>query len=127
MIRRLPPVLLAAALVLGGCGGGDDEESEPAGASLQTVEIAETEFKLDPGTVSLDEPGTYTFRAVNSGQTDHALEIEGEGVEEETDTIGPGESAEVEVELQAGEYELYCPVGNHKDRGMEGMLSVSGG
>jgi hypothetical protein len=32
----------------------------------------------------------------------------------------------VRIELQAGRYELYCPVGNHKEMGMEGTLSVGG-
>jgi uncharacterized cupredoxin-like copper-binding protein len=119
----------AALLAAGGCGG-DDEESSSAdapGPALETVSISETEFKLDPATVTLDEAGRYTFKAVNDGEVDHALEVEGEGVEEETETIGPGESAEVTVELKAGTYELYCPVGNHKDEGMEGSVSVAGG
>jgi len=29
-------------------------------------------------------------------------------------------------ELKAGRYELYCPVGNHRELGMEGTLSVGG-
>jgi plastocyanin len=28
------------------------------------------------------------------------------------------------VDLKPGEYEYYCPVGNHKAEGMEGTLSV---
>ncbi len=54
----------------------------------------------------------------------HALEVEGNGVEEETDTIGPGESTELTVDLEEGEYEIYCPVGNHKAMGMVGTLTV---
>jgi hypothetical protein len=30
------------------------------------------------------------FKAVNSGDTVHALEVEGEGIEEETEEIEPG-------------------------------------
>jgi uncharacterized cupredoxin-like copper-binding protein len=59
----------------------------------------------------------------------HALEVESESedLEEETDDIAPGGSAELTVELAAGEYELYCPIGNHKEQGMEGRLVVGGG
>jgi plastocyanin len=124
---------LAAALVvpLAGCGGEESSGSETttaaAAGSAQTVSVSETEFALDPATVMLDAAGTYTFRAVNDGSIDHALEIEGNGVEEETETIGPGESAELTVELKAGTYELYCPIGSHKDQGMAGKVVVGGG
>ena len=78
-----------------------------------------------PPTVTIDAAGTYTFEATNDGGTDHALEIEGNGIEEETDTIGPGESASVTVDLEAGTYEMYCPIDGHRDQGMEGEITVS--
>jgi uncharacterized cupredoxin-like copper-binding protein len=46
-------------------------------------------------------------------------------VEEESDTIEPGGTARVSAKLEPGEYELYCPVGNHADAGMEGTLTVN--
>jgi uncharacterized cupredoxin-like copper-binding protein len=124
---RLSLVLSAVlALVLAGCGA-DEGEEEQAGPTGQTIEIVETDFALDPADVQLEGPGTYTFRAVNEGETAHALEIDGMGIEEETEEFGPGESAELTVELtEAGEYELYCPVEGHKELGMEGTLTVGG-
>ncbi|MGH2996790.1 MAG: cupredoxin domain-containing protein [Gaiellaceae bacterium] len=116
--------LAAAALLLAGCGS--EEEPPAAGSSAETFEIVETDFSLEPASVEIEEAGTYTFRAVNRGQAQHALELEGGGVEEQTKTIGPGESAELTAKLEAGEYELYCPVGDHKDRGMEGTVTVGG-
>ena len=77
-----------------------------------------------PATVTIDAPGTYTFEATNDGGVDHALEIEGSGIEEETETIGPGESASVTVDLESGTYEMYCPIGNHRDLGMSGEVTV---
>jgi len=38
-----------------------------------------------------------------------------------------GQSAELQVKLKAGTYELYCPVGGHKEEGMEGKLTVKEG
>ncbi|MGQ0536843.1 MAG: cupredoxin domain-containing protein [Methanobacteriota archaeon] len=44
----------------------------------------------------------------------------------ETDAIAQGESASVEFTAPApGEYAFYCSVGDHRGRGMEGVLTVS--
>ena len=94
MRRKTLVAAFAGAIVLvpflAACGGDDEEANgEPAAAS-QTIEISGTEYQFDPSTVSVDSPGTYTFRLVNDGEEPHALEIEGNGIEEETDTIGSG-------------------------------------
>jgi uncharacterized cupredoxin-like copper-binding protein len=130
-------VALMAALLwpvtgcAGGDGGGGGEDKAPSdtkkGAVVKTIEVKETEFKLQPAEITLDKPGTYVFRAVNSGDTVHALEVEGEGIEEETAEIKPGQSAELKVKLEAGTYELYCPVDGHAEEGMEGELTVKEG
>jgi hypothetical protein len=73
------------------------------------------------------EAGKLTINLTNDGQSDHALEIEGNGVEEETEEIGPGESAEVTVDLKDGRYEFYCPVDGHREQGMEGTLVAGSG
>ena len=125
-VRYLAVVAALSLLLVAGCGGDDGEDATPTTtASAETFTISETDFALSPSTVTIDGPGTYTFEATNDGGTDHALEIEGNGVEEETDTIGPGESASVTVDLESGTYEMYCPIGGHRDQGMEGEVSVS--
>jgi plastocyanin len=125
-------VMVALSLLIGcaGRGGGGADEAPDSGAKdsvVKTIRIEETEFRLQPAEITLDKPGTYVFEAVNSGDTVHALEVEGEGIEEETEDIQPGQSAKLEVELEAGTYELYCPVGGHKEEGMEGTLTVREG
>ncbi|MEU0467066.1 hypothetical protein ABZ215_23955 [Amycolatopsis sp. NPDC006131] len=72
-------------------------------------------------------PGTYTFATSNDGQTTHALEIVGPGgLDERTTTFRGGQSADLTVTLQPGTYELYCPVGNHKQQGMDTTITISG-
>jgi uncharacterized cupredoxin-like copper-binding protein len=119
-----------AVLALAGCGGDGDDSgggtTTSAAAAGTPVTMSLVDFALEPKTVQLDAAGTYTFMVTNDGQTQHALEIEGNGVEEETDTLGPGDSGEVTVELAAGEYELYCPIDGHRANGMEGTLVVAG-
>jgi uncharacterized cupredoxin-like copper-binding protein len=111
-------------------GGGAEDAQAPSGAKesvLKTIRVKETEFALKPAEITLQKPGTYLFKAVNSGGTVHALEVEGQGIEEETEDIQPGQSAELKVKLEAGTYELYCPVDGHKEEGMEGKVIVKEG
>ena len=122
-MRILAAVVVALTFVVAGCGGDDGEEATN-GTSQETFSISESDFTLTPPTVAIDAPGTYTFEATNDGGVDHALEIEGNGVEEETETIAPGESASVTVDLETGTYEMYCPIGNHRDLGMSGEVTV---
>jgi plastocyanin len=117
---------LVAAVALAGCGGGEEESEAPSGPSMKTIQISEIDFKLQPASVTIGAPGVYTFHAVNNGSTEHALEIEGEGVETETENIAPGESADLKVELKKGTFEMYCPVDGHKDMGMKGSIAVGG-
>jgi uncharacterized cupredoxin-like copper-binding protein len=136
--HRLPVVgaVVVVLAVVSGCGGGNggsaggEEETTsgaaPSGGSpIKTITISETEFKLTPSSVTLDKAGTYEFRATNKGTVMHALEIEGNGVEQETEDIGPGKSATVKVTFKSdGSYEMYCPVDGHRDQGMEGKITV---
>jgi uncharacterized cupredoxin-like copper-binding protein len=122
-MRRLL-VLLPFVLLFAACGGSE-EESEQGGAVVQTIQISEKEFSLDPSTVNLSKPGTYEFRATNDGQIKHALEVEGHGVEHQTGDIAPGGAMTLRVTLSdSGSYELYCPIDGHKDQGMEGTVTV---
>jgi uncharacterized cupredoxin-like copper-binding protein len=119
-------LLVTAALALAACGSDDEQETTPGATSGQTIQISATDFMFEPSRILLDQAGEYTFRLTNDGGTEHALEIDGQGVEEETETIGPGETAELTMTLEAGEYEMYCPVDGHREMGMEGSVSVGG-
>src|SRR4051794_17245573 len=90
----LGAVVVVVAAISGGCGGsgGSKGSQSPAstestsssgGTVIKTVSVHETEYKLNPSNISLTKPGTYIFKAVNDGTTDHALEVEGNGVEME--------------------------------------------
>lgn len=82
--------LIAAVTVSAGCGGsGGAEQSEdqrptPNGqpgaaqqAPVATIDVRETESKLDPANPRIDKPGVVEFRVENAGQTVPALEVEG--------------------------------------------------
>jgi plastocyanin len=127
-VQRLPILALAVlALAVAGCGGGGGSKEQAASGGGNTIPIKETEYKLTPGRVNVVSTGSVTFEATNDGQIDHALEVEGNGVEEETETISPGSSAKLTVDLaKPGTYELYCPIDGHRGMGMEATLVVGG-
>jgi uncharacterized cupredoxin-like copper-binding protein len=115
-------VVLAA-----GCGGGSKEgaDSTSSGATGSTITIVLKEFSLSPSTVAITKPGTYTIKGENEGSFSHAIAIDGMGLDKDGPTVGPGETSTLTVDItEPGEYELYCPVGNHKSQGMEGTLTL---
>jgi len=133
--------LIAAATVLAGCGGSggagqsEDQQRTPSGepkpapqAPVATIDVRETEFKLEPANPRIEKPGVVDFKVANAGQTVHALEVEGPEGEVETEEIQPGKSTTLRADLtEPGEYTWYCPVDGHKDQGMEGKITVGGG
>jgi plastocyanin len=111
----------------GGSGGNAAPESGTKDSMVKTIRIEETEYSLKPAEITLDKPGMYVFEVVNSGGTTHALEVEGEGIEEFSEEIEPGQSTQLKLELKAGTYGLTCPVDHHEEKGMEGKLIVKEG
>lgn len=99
--------------------------SSQAASNQVTVQMTEFHLALSRQTFT---PGTYTFVAVNAGQTVHAIEVDGPGVSDQRTPgdVRPGQSASLTVTLQPGSYELYCPVDGHKSKGMDTHFTVAG-
>jgi plastocyanin len=133
-------LLLALALVGAGCGDDDNSDSgssdsgqaaetqtsETGGGAAQTLKLsadAGGALKFDKSSLTA-KAGKVTIVLDNPSSLPHAVEIEGNGIEEESDTIGEGETTEVTATVKAGEYEYYCPVDGHQAAGMEGTLTV---
>jgi plastocyanin len=142
-MRRFVVLAAAAALALAGCGG-DDEEATPTATEAATEAATETpteaaasggstlKIAADPdGAKKFTEStltataGKVTVEFANASQLPHAVEIEGNGVEEETETVTGQDAPPITVDLKPGEYTYYCPVGDHRAAGMEGKLTVS--
>jgi uncharacterized cupredoxin-like copper-binding protein len=106
----------------GTAGGGTASAAAGGGGTQVTVDASEYALKLPSNTMA---PGTYTFTMDNVGHATHAIEIEGPGVDKvKSSTAGPGGKATLTVTLQPGSYELWCPVGNHKQAGMDTTITV---
>jgi len=134
-------VLGVAGIVAAGCGASGTKTSTAAAAPAATSAPAKasaatgtatitarlTEFKITLSRTPV-APGTYTFDAVDAGHTVHALEVTGPGITKATtSTLHPGQSADLSVTLQAGKYDVFCPVGDHKMLGMDLELTIGGG
>jgi uncharacterized cupredoxin-like copper-binding protein len=113
----------------GGYGAGGDEASAKTGGGGGTT----LRLSADPGGALKFDKSSLTAKAGKvtvvlknpaSATAPYAVEVEGHGVEEESDVIDPGGTTRVAATLEPGTYEFYCPVGNHADAGMEGKLTV---
>jgi plastocyanin len=137
MRRTLIAVALATA-VFAGCGGDDEEEpaSTPAPTEEATQEAgggggetlafsapADGSLKFDQGDVTA-KAGKVTVTFDNPSSVPHAVEIEGNGVEEESETVTSSKAPPITVDLKPGTYEYYCPVAGHEAAGMKGTLTV---
>ena len=143
----LTAILASLVLIAAGCGGddndnggggsGDSSGAEGNGADTGAASSGgggggATKLKLtaDPGgalkfdkTELTAKPGKVTITMDNPSDVPHAVEVEGNGVEEETKTLTNG-TADLTVDVKAGKYEFYCPVDGHREAGMEGTLTV---
>ena len=142
--RALTLLAALAALAVAGCGGDDDNQSASETTTPPTTEstptpsqssgggkMSELKLSADPGgALKFDKDelsakaGKVTITLDNPSTLPHAIELEGNGVEEEGETVQKGGTSTVTAELKPGKYEFYCPVPGHKDGGMEGTLTV---
>jgi plastocyanin len=141
MTRRILLLMTALALVVAvaACGGDDDDDGgaeEPAaeetttddgggGGGGTTIALA-----ADPGgALAFDQTeltaaaGEVTIELTNDSGMPHNVEVEGNGVEEVSETITEGTTS-LTLTLEPGEYEFYCAVPGHREGGMEGTLTV---
>ena len=129
MIRTLA-TLAVLALALAGCGSGD-ESTPNAGSSgasgsgggggqqLALSAPADGSLKFDKTKLEA-KAGKVTINFDNQSKTTpHAVEIEGR----QSDIVTASKTS-VTADLKPGEYEYFCPVGDHRDQGMKGTLTV---
>src|SRR5204862_8117238 len=112
-------MVLAVALL------GAAPQPHPGVASTVNVKLSEWNVVLSQASVAA---GPVTFVITNAGSIPHGLEVEGQGIEQEIETIQPGASDTLTLTLKPGSYEVYCPVGSdsHKKLGMDTHLTVVG-
>ena len=102
---------------------GQAEAAEGGAGALSLTANAGGQLSFDKQ--SLEAPaGEVTIRMENPSSVPHNVSVEGDGVDEEGETVEKGGTSEVSAELRAGEYTFYCSVPGHREGGMEGTLTV---
>ena len=96
-------------------------------ASGSTITLTLKEYSITPPTVNIKAGTPVTFEARNEGTIDHALVINGTGVNLATKDLafGPGTSETISATLAAGTYTFICPVDGHAGQGMRGTITVT--
>jgi plastocyanin len=125
-VRRLA-LLCAVFLCLAGCGGDDDDEATRSVTvnPNSTLQVTATEYSFDPNRVVVRGAGPLTIRLENVGTLAHDLHLR-RGDEDigGTPVFPGGQTGSGRVNLEHGNYEMFCTVGDHAELGMTGELEV---
>lgn len=113
---------LAMALVIFAIGFAVNRDGDGEGggaAAAAAVPVSLTEFDI---TQPLEVAPGGSLAVTNDGSQVHNLVIEGGG---RTSDLSSGGSETLAVDVEPGEYEVYCSITGHRDSGMEGTLTVA--
>jgi plastocyanin len=141
-MRTLVLCALVAALA-GACGDAEEQIEEAveeideatgvdtlegpgeAGPEPYRVILQAASYAYQPSEITVPPHGPVRFIVANGSDIAHGFEIEGHGMEEEIAEIAAGSSDSLTVEFhESGEYVIYCPVDDHRQRGMTGTVTV---
>jgi uncharacterized cupredoxin-like copper-binding protein len=94
-------------------------------APAKAVKVTEKEFSIALAGGNDLKTGKYTFQVDNTGQIQHDLAIEGDGLKEaKTPLIDGGKQKTLAVDLKPGKYTFYCTVPGHEAAGMKQTVTV---
>ena len=126
MYRRMGVgvVVLLVALVAASCGGGGGKPSgeQPSGPSAgAAIMVSEKEWSITFSTAAL-KAGPLKLTVKNDGSIEHNFIIKEANIE--VDSIQPGQSKEVNVNLKPGTYTVMCNIAGHAEAGMQTSIKV---
>ena len=138
-------VLTVFALLLtavAGCGGGNNNNASTTNTSTTSTTQTSTTPSSAGGatklTIAADpsgalkfnkstlnaKAGNVTITMANPSPVQHAIAVEGSGIDKKGQTVSMNGKSTVTVSLKAGKYTFYCPVDGHRQAGMQGTLTV---
>jgi plastocyanin len=89
-----------------------------------SLKASKTHLKFNKTTLHAAH-GKVTIVMTNPSSTKHAIAVEGHGLDKDGKVVGKNKSSTITVTLKKGTYTFYCPVGNHRAKGMQGKIVVS--
>lgn len=110
-------VIIAVGFTSGSGGGEDGGDA----GSTAAVPVTLSEFQIG-GSLAVEPGGTLAVE--NTGSQVHDLVVDGGP---QTAQLNAGEAEDLVVDLEEGEYEVYCSIPGHKDSGMAATLTVAEG
>jgi uncharacterized cupredoxin-like copper-binding protein len=84
--------------------------------------VSAVDIAFEPTSFAISADTDVTITVQNNGMLQHDFIIE--DTDFGTELLNGGDSAELVVNLPAGEYVYYCSVAGHREAGMEGTLTV---
>lgn len=106
----------------GAAGGQATPITENAGAGPAGAAITLINGEIQPNELTIPVDTDFTMTVMNDGSFGHNLTIE--DTDYATETLDPGSSADLVVNLPAGSYTYFCSVPGHREAGMQGTLTV---
>jgi FtsP/CotA-like multicopper oxidase with cupredoxin domain len=85
------------------------------------------EFRLNPSR-NIVQSGAVRFQLKNIGEDDHDIAVRrraANAIPSASPIVRPGKLGELTVRLPAGRYVIFCSVGDHAARGMQGAFTVT--
>ncbi len=116
---------LAGGVLLVACGGDDGtgttETPAAEGETLVVTGLDALDFDADAYTASA---GTIEIEYRLVGVIEHSLVVEGREADMRL-VASSGGTDRGSIDLEPGEYVLYCDIAGHREAGMEATLAVS--
>jgi uncharacterized cupredoxin-like copper-binding protein len=95
----------------------------PRMAARRRCKVVATDFTFAFDAAQV-RTGTITFLAKNEGFIPHDFAVQGNGVDQKTTRIKPGQTTSLTLDLKSGTYAYKCTVPGHALFGMKGILTV---
>ena len=135
-MRSRTSFVFLTILLLAACGGDPEPvatDTMPEPVTAPDVEAGMTILvTLNDGHIATQESsipvGPAVLTVANAGQELHGLHVEGPGVKAALENpLDPNGSGTISVTFQDGEYVLYCPILDHREKGETLTITVPTG
>lgn len=119
-------IILLVALVVMACGGGGGQQGGTAqqggtSTAAAAINVTEKEWAIDFPSKEI-AAGTVKLSIKNEGAVEHNFVIKEANFE--ADSIQPGQTKEVSVQLKPGTYTVVCNIPGHEEAGMKTTITV---